>query len=321
MSRLQASDQLTRLLTLIPWLAKNSPISLDEVAQRFDVTRKQLIRELSTVSLVGVPPFTPDTLIEVFFDDEIVELRLAQPFDRPLRLTPAEALSVFGAAQAMATLPGKPSDDPLRRALDKLESALDLGTNTLQVDLDRVQPEIMNVLQQGIAERRSVDIDYFSFARGERTERRIDPYRLSGQGGYWYLQSWCHKAEGHRVFRADRIESAKLTESVFEPIESTLALSEFVPSKTSPLVRLEVTNSAFRYIENYPLESVESTSRGTQVVGLRVAGEAWLARLLLGLGQEAKVVEAPENLLGVDRAAAARIINRYHKRETQSSSE
>lgn len=313
---MQARDQLARLLTLIPWLARNSPASIDEVAERFGVSRKQLVRELSAVSLVGVPPYTPDTLIEVFFDDEKVGVYLAQPFDRPLRLSPSEALSVFAAAQTMAMLPGIDHDGPLQRALQKLGNSLDLDQNTLQIDVGHAQPDVMAVLRDGVDQNLSVDIDYYSFARDERTTRRVDPYRLSGHGGFWYLQAWCHRANDHRIFRIDRIEEAALTTTHFKLIETFVPLDEFVPHAESPVVTLEVTNSAFRTIENLPYESHDATDIATQRVSLRVAGEAWLARVLLSLGKDAKIVDGPKDLLEVDRSAAERIINRYRKTET-----
>ena len=42
--------------------------------------------------------------------------------------------------------------------------------------------------------------------RDEATERDVDPMRIVGDDGRWYLEGWCHRAEDTRLFRMDRVE-------------------------------------------------------------------------------------------------------------------
>ncbi len=48
---------------------------------------------------------------------------------------------------------------------------------------------------------------YFSPLRDSVSERDIDPLRLYSLDNTWYLEAYCHSAQGLRNFRLDRIEA------------------------------------------------------------------------------------------------------------------
>ena len=63
--------------------------------------------------------------------------------------------------------------------------------------------------------------------------------------------------------------------------------------------------------EAYPVEDVEVLPDGRQRVRLAVAAEAWFERLLVGLGPQARVADAPPSLADAGRRASQRILDRY----------
>jgi proteasome accessory factor C len=63
-------------------------------------------------------------------------------------------------------------------------------------------------------------------------------------------------------------------------------------------------------VESYPSEEVEERPDGSWRVVLAVSERAWLERLLLELGPEARVV-APAGLQTVGAEAADRLLTRY----------
>ena len=69
------------------------------------------------VFMVGVPPYTPDALIEVEVDEGWVQINFAEYFRRPLRLTPPQAVALLVAG---AGLLGVAPDSALERGLAKL---------------------------------------------------------------------------------------------------------------------------------------------------------------------------------------------------------
>ena len=57
MSRLAAVDRVRRMLAIVPWVASQPDgVPIDELCERFDIDRRQLVDDLSTLSFVGVAP-------------------------------------------------------------------------------------------------------------------------------------------------------------------------------------------------------------------------------------------------------------------------
>ena len=69
--------------------------------------------------------------------------------------------------------------------------------------------------------------------------------------------------------------------------------------------------SAAWVAEAYPVEHVETRADGSLRIRLAVAAEAWFERLMVGLGPQAIVVDAPPSLADAGRRASARILDRY----------
>ena len=85
----------------------------------------------------------------------------------------------------------------------------------------------------------------------------------------------------------------------------------FEPDDDDPRIVIELDPAAAWVTEAYPVEQVETVADGRLRVTLAVAAEAWLARLLVGLGPLAVVVDAPPGLRDAGARAAGRILARY----------
>ncbi len=312
MSRTGASERVARLLSLVPWVAARGSAPVDEICARFAIDAEQLLRDLDTVSMVGLYPYTPDVLIELYVEDNQVHITLPQAFDRPLQLTPEQAVALVAAGSTLLTVPGADPAGPLARGLAKLSQALGTsGTTTLDVRLGQVHGEVLEALQEATRAHRQVAIDYYAYGRDTHTRRIIDPYRVTSDQGQWYASAWCHLAEDERLFRLDRISRAEVLDATFEPPEALPAESVFNPSRDDPRVTIELGPEARWVTEQYPVEALVEAADGTVRATLAVTAPAWLERLLLRLGPDAAVVEGPDELRGAGSAAAHRVLARY----------
>jgi proteasome accessory factor C len=311
-SRISADFRLRRLLAIIPWIAAQDGVEIDEVCRRFDVPRQQLIDDLNTVMYVGIYPFSPAEMIEVSFDDDVVRVDYADWFTRPFRLTPEQALALVAASQSLLAVEGADPDGPLARALDKLASVLGVDPDTdVDVDLGRVDENVVETLRRGLAERRQVRIDYYTFGRDERSERVIEPHRIYSDQGSWYVAAHCHRAEGARVFRVDRVHTAELLDDTFDPPEEPSALGVFSAGPDDPRVVLRLDPTARWVAEQHPYEEATELADGGLSLTLAITAVPWLERLLLRLGPAATVTDAPPELNDVGARAARRVLGRY----------
>jgi proteasome accessory factor C len=312
---LTAQDRLRRMLAIVPWVAAQPDgATIEEVCARFDLEPDQLQACLDTVFMVGVHPYTPDALVDVFVDHDRVQIRLPDFFTRPLRLTPAQAFALLAAGRSLQSVPGADPSGPLGRGLAKLAATVGADTTeVVDVDLGDASGDALALLQQAVAERRPVELEYYSYGRDTHGVRTVDPWRVQAQQGQWYLEGHAHDSDGVRVFRLDRIHAVRLLDGTFERPESTSPLEVFRPSSSDPRVVLDLAPSAAWVVGQYPVESVEERPDGQLRVTMAIAARAWLERLLLRLGPDAVVVEAPEALVGAGADAARRVLARYER--------
>jgi proteasome accessory factor C len=242
--------------------------------------------------MVGIPPYTPDELIDVIIDDDRVWIRLGRYFTRPLRLTAQEALAVLAAGSGLMATTGADPEGPLARALAKVQRVVGIGdSGSLEISLGGADPDTLSLLQTATTEQRQVEIDYYSYSSDENRVRTINPYRVYATEGNWYVIGWCHSADAERLFRVDRIRSARLSDGTFElPAELPPATS-YSGSGADRRIALEVGAGDRWIAEHYPVDSVDELQGGRLRVVLAVGGDAWLERLLLRLGPEATVVD------------------------------
>jgi len=307
-ARPSAEERLRRILAVVPWVAAQDGPTLAEVCTRFAYASETELREdLNLLFLCGVPPYTPDALIEVDVADGRVWIRYADWWSRPLRMTAAEALSLVAGSTALLASGAGDVEGPLARGLAKLAAMLGVTEEVVDVTLAATPAEPLRVLQAAAADHHQVEIDYYSYGRDEHTTRVIDPQLVYSASGQWYVAGFCHLAGADRLFRVDRVATARRLESTFAPPESAVPPT-FDPSPTDPLVLLELDPAADWVAAQYPTESVEDRGDGTLRVALRISGAAWLARLLLRLGAHARVVEG-DPVPAAD--AAERILARY----------
>lgn len=308
-----AGPRLRRVLALVPWIADHPGAALADVAARFDVSERELEHDLELLPLCGLPPYTPDRMIEVELVDGEVWIRFAEYFDRPLRLTAEEGLALLAGGRALLAVPGSDTEGTLATALEKLAGTLGTGDG-LAVEVG--EPPHLDALRQAAAAGERVEIDYYSFGRDALTTRRIDPYAVFHAYGHWYADAWCHLVDADRLFRVDRIQAVRATGEAFEPRnDDTTAVADavFHPSPQDPRVTLELTPEAGWVVESHPCEEAEERPDGSWRVVLAISERAWLERLLLRLGPDARVIAPPE-LRGVAAEAAGRLLGRYRGR-------
>ena len=312
MARPSATDRLGRILAIVPWIAEQGAPLIADVCARFDLTPDELMEDLAVVPMVGLHPYTPDTLIELVVDDDRVSIQYGNFFERPLRLTQDEALVLLATATAAAPSQGHDPDGPLARALDKLAAVVGVDlADDLQVVLDEPPGDQVPALEAAVNGREALRIGYFSHARNEHTERTVEPLRLFHTGGAWYLDAHCRSTDEERVFRVDRITSIEATGERFDRRPARTSTEAFVPDQELPRVVLEVDAEGAWVAEQHPVEDRVDLGGGRQRLTLAVSATPWLERLLLRLGPHARVLEGPEELRRAGADAAHRLLGRY----------
>lgn len=301
-------ERLRRLLAILPWLLEREETSVAEVAERFEMTEDEVVRDLSLVSVCGLPPYTADELIDLWIDDDgtIGTFNRHDLFTRPINLTPAEGFAVLAAGRALLAVPGAASG-ALESAMTKLEEALG-ARGGLAVELEA--PPHLGLVQRAVSSHERLRVTYYSAWRDEVTTRTIDPWVVHSDEGRWYVECHDSLSGDHRRLRVDRMQEVEATGDHFDPVDFAVPERTFEPGQDAQRVVLLLPASARWAIETYDTEEVTERDDGRIEVVLWVAGDTWLERLLLKAGARAEVLE-PEHLRGAGRRVAQRVLARY----------
>jgi proteasome accessory factor C len=309
-----SADRLGRLLNLVPYLLARPGVRLSEAAADLGVSDRQLREDLELLWVCGLPGYGPGDLIDMAIDGDQVTITYDAGIDRPLRLTPDEALALVIALRMLAETPGVADRAAVERALAKIESVAGaLAGAPVAVRLPGNADRLATI--RGVVERRrALHITYYAATRDETTERVVDPMRVLVAEGHAYLEAWCRRAGAVRLFRVDRIDAmTELDEPSAPPPQARptdLTDGVFLPTTDQPLITLRVGRGGRWITEYYPCEKVVEESAEHWLVALRAADLSWARRLVLGLGPAVTVV-APDELVEAVRDQAVVALAAY----------
>lgn len=281
--------RLDRILAMVPWLLANPGVRIDDVAERFGTTPREVASDLDVLGFCGVPGYGGGDLVEVSVLGDRVEVRMADFFRRPLRLELGEAMTLLLAGRALLGAPDLADPDALRRAVRRLETAL--GAASVEVDLSAPDRALLARLRDATEHGRVVRLRYRSASSERETSRVVEPWALVAAGGSWYLRGHCRQAQARRDFRVDRIREATVTDERAAPApEGAVDAPGYAPGEDDLDVLLDVDPSVDWLLDAVPAATAPEPGK----VRLQARSLEWAARLVLSLGGAARALEPPE---------------------------
>lgn len=291
--------RLLRLLALVPYLLNHPGVEVETAARDFGISPAQLIKDVELLFVSG-PRFYPDGLIDIQLEDNRIQVSDPQGLGDPIRFDLDEVCALLVGLDALSALPGLPDSSAVLSARNKLRAAAgdsgrvddSLATVIAEDDVTAA----LKCIRMGIETRRQLRLRYVVAARDEVTDRFVEPLRTFLQNDSWYLDAWCHDAQGRRNFRLDRIRNVELTDKPATYIpddDNPPAL--FDPSGSDTLVVLILTPSAHWMAQSYAAERTVQLDDGRLVVEVRVASIAWLPGLVSSSAGDC-VIAAPSGL-------------------------
>ena len=304
-----AGSRLARLLTLVPWLMAHDGVTIQETAAHFGVTEADLERDLWLLVVSGLPGHGPDQLVDIdFWDDGVIHVLDPQTLDRPLRLTPEEAVTLLISLRTLAQVPGIEDRMALHGAMAKIESALGETYDSGSVpDIDlRVSSDVGRIIDEALLSTAGLHITYLSGTRDDVTSRLIAPLQVDVVDGVAYLEAWCSMAEGVRTFRLDRIIAAEAAERPSIP-EQESRVTDLPRRQSASEWAIIAVDASDRWIADvHSGATVEGLDdQGRTLIRLPLHSQEWGVGLVLGMGGSATVVSPPELVTAVAARAAS----------------
>ncbi len=307
------NEQLSRQWHILRRLEARRGVTLRELAAALpdDVAKhlRTLRRDLEALETAGYPLLTERL-------DGQTRWRLLDGARAPaIGFSPTELMALAVTRDLLRPLEGTAIRSALDSALTKATAALPPGgpelvrqmRDWLSVHLGpyksyRKHRDTIDRLTRAVAERRTVQIRYFTASRQVTTRREVDPYRLRYAGAALYLDGYDHLRRRLRTFAVERIRSLTVTDHAFQlPLGFDLdqALGDALVVMQGPPVSLELVfdKATAAWVRDriwHPSQRLAALSGGRLRMTLRIADTRELLGWILGFGRGVKVLRPAE---------------------------
>jgi predicted DNA-binding transcriptional regulator YafY len=312
-----SEDQLKRMLQLVPFLVHNQGLHIQEVAERFGVTRNELEEDLQILICSGLPEGYPDDLLDIQWEDGHVYITQDLDLKRPVRFTVEEACALLTGLETLNGIPELAEGGALESVTLKLMAAAgEEGLRAGSLAGPAVGPAdsaTLDMVRRAIAAGSQLRLVYLSPQRDSVSERNVDPLRLYSLDNTWYFEAYCHSAQGLRNFRLDRVQelnpNGNRVSTALQPKEGFPA-KLFTPNDDDTTVTVQLTRQGAGLADDYYAERTSELPDGGLLAEIRFGNTAWLPMFVAQHGGAVRILE-PRELADQSRAWLEASLVRY----------
>jgi len=298
--------KLDRLLGILTVLLQSERITAPELAEKFEVTRRTIGRDIDALCQAGIPIVTQQGVGG--------GISIADGFKLDKSVLTTDELS--GIIAALKGIGSVSEQSQIERTLDKFHAGADAIVSLSEpVIIDLAShykgqlTEKIELIKRAIRERRLIGFDYF-YEKGE-SHRYIEPYHVIFQWAAWYVFGFCLERQDWRLFKLTRLWHLALCDESYAPREIPAETMDFNARFTNDiqLKALFEPSEKFKLIDAYGLDSYRETEDGL-LLELGFTNFDYVVDWLLGFGAKVRVIE-PVAVAEALQAAARGILGRY----------
>jgi len=303
------TSRISRVVQILTTLQAGKSYAVNDLVEIFGMSRRTIFRDLKELADLGVPYHYDTRTGGYTMDPEF--------FLPPIDLNLQEALGLLllvHKARNQILLPFKHST--LLAAL-KIENNLPLkirqycntalrniSTRTAAQATTNLLDKTFVQLQKAIAQKRKVNIRYYSFFEGKIIEPTLSPYHLLYNRRAWYVLGYSDLHKSVRTFKFNRIRQLKVLDKRF--IEGDdFDLYEYLGRAWSMIPEGRIYNIKLRFLPKvagnvaevqwHSTQKAAHNSDGSVTMEFRVDGLGEIIWWILGYGDQVQVL-APKVL-------------------------
>jgi predicted DNA-binding transcriptional regulator YafY len=309
--------KIDRLLGIITTLLQKGKVTAPYLAQKFEVSRRTILRDLDDICMAGIPIVTTQG------GDGGISIAEGYKLDKSV-LTTSELQSIIAGLRSIEGIEKPAAIERLFQKLAPDTRALGAAASydgavvslrdSIVIDLASYYKndlsEKISLIKDAINARRLIEFDYY-YIKGT-THRRIEPYFIAFKWSSWYVFGFCTERQDFRVFKLNRLWELNITEDAFTPrdippdrleLGSSLVDTNEVQVLFDPCVR-------YRLIEDFGFRSFKEKENGELLFSVGYTNKDYILSWILAFGEKARVVSPPE-LAAEIRQIAENIIGNY----------
>jgi predicted DNA-binding transcriptional regulator YafY len=296
--------KIDRLLGILTVLLQNDRVTAPFLAEKFEVTRRTIGRDVDTLCRAGIPIIT--------HQGTGGGISIAEGFKLDKNILTATELS--GIIAAIKGLGSVSEQSQIERTLDKLGANAVVSLHEpVVIDLASYYKSDLTkkieTIKQAVSAKRIIRFDYF-YEKGE-SHRRIEPYIVIFQWTSWYVFGFCLERQDWRMFKLNRLWNLAQTEEPFTMRDIPAEKRDFNSHLSDDIKLVAIFDKSVKYqlIESYGMDSFRENDDGLHFE-FGYTNRSYTISWLLGFGDKVKVLEPPD-LVSEIQSAAKNILSRY----------
>ena len=299
--------KIDRLIGILSVLLQQDMTTAPELAERFEVSRRTINRDIEALCQAGIPIRTVQGI------GGGISIMDGYRMDRTI-LTSKDMQMILAGLRSLDSVSGSSYYGQLMEKIQAGSSKFITGRDSILIDLsswyrNSLAPKI-ELIQNAIASRHLVTFRYYSTS-GEST-RKIEPYYLVFQWSSWYIWGWCTDREDYRLFKLNRMENVEETETEFNcrnvPIPD-LSNEKIFPGGIK-VKALFAPDMKWRLVEEFGPLCFRETDDGRLLFTADYSDMESLVTWLMTFGAKAEVLE-PQEVRDIIRQKAEETLQVY----------
>ena len=203
--------KIDRLIGILSVLLQKEKMTAPELAERFEVSRRTINRDIEDLCKAGIPIQTSQGT------GGGISIMEGYRLDRTI-LTSKDMQMILAGLRSLDSVSGSSYYCQLMEKIQTGSSEFISGRDSILIDLsswygDSLTPKI-ETIQDAIESRRLVRFQYY--APSGESERTVEPYFLVFRWSSWYLWGWCKDRKDFRMFKLNRMDRIQKTDESFE---------------------------------------------------------------------------------------------------------
>lgn len=299
--------KIDRLIGIITILLQQDKATAPELAERFEVSRRTINRDIENICKAGIP------LVTIQGHGGGISIADGYKVDKSL-LTKEELEAIFIGLKGIDSI-SKISH--LRELSEKLSSKTNHITMDETVIIDLASywklplTHKIDAIKTAIKDHRLISFHYFS-EKGE-CDRVIEPYQLVFKWSSWYVWGYCLYRNAFRLFKLNRLCNLEIRSETFKIRDSSsqeIASDNYFLTGEIHLKALFEASEKYRLIEEYGVESYLTGDDGSLLFEWNFANYNNMREWIFSFGDKVEVLE-PVNLKEDICQQAKNILKKY----------
>lgn len=196
--------KMDRLIGILSVLLQEEKVTAPELAERFEVSRRTINRDVEHLCSAGIPISTTQGA------GGGICIMDGYKMDRTI-LTSKDMQMIMAGLRSLDSVGGSKYYSQLMEKVQAGSSKVSSVRDSILIDLSswygECLPERIKLIQNAIEEKMMIQFTYFS-PRGESV-RKVEPYYLIFKWSSWYVWGWCTAREDFRIFKLTRMGDLK----------------------------------------------------------------------------------------------------------------